>query len=172
MTSSTPFAICVMGVSGSGKTSIGEGLATLLGLHFLEGDQLHPPANVEKMSKGIPLTDEDRWPWLDAIGAEVAKSIDAGQGIVLSCSALKKAYRDRLRNAAHGKLAFVYLHGSRELLESRMGARKGHFMPTSLLDSQLKTLENPTGEPGVLTVDIDATIGEIIQRATAALNAD
>lgn len=171
MPPSTHAAICVMGVSGSGKSSVGEGIAESLGLRFLEGDRLHPPANVEKMSKGIPLTDEDRWPWLDAIGAEVTGSLDTGQGIVLSCSALKKTYRDRLRAAAHGRLVFVYLHGSRALLEKRMGARSGHFMPASLLDSQLKTLESPVGEAGVVTVEIDATVGDIVRRAIAALDA-
>ncbi len=168
MNRSIPPAICVMGVSGSGKTSIGEELAARLGRPFLEGDQLHPPANIGKMSKGIPLADADRWPWLDAIGAEVTRCLDAGEGIVLSCSALKRAYRDRLRAATQGRLAFVYLHGARELLEERMGARTGHFMPASLLDSQLQTLEAPDGEPGVVTVDIGGTVGEIADRALAA----
>lgn len=171
MKRSIPSAICVMGVSGSGKTSIGEQLAARLGYAFLEGDRLHPPANVEKMSQGVALTDEDRWPWLDMIGAEIARCLDAGDGIVFSCSALKRAYRDRLRHAAAGRLAFVYLGGSRDLLRARMGARTGHFMPVTLLDSQLKTLEVPTGEPGVVAVDIDAPPGDIVERALAALTA-
>ncbi len=164
-------AVCVMGVSGSGKTSIGEGLAARLGYAFLEGDRLHPPANVEKMSKGIPLVDDDRWPWLDAIGAEIARHLKAGEGLVLSCSALKRAYRDRLRAAAGGRLAFVYLDGSRDLLGERMGAREGHFMPLSLLDSQLATLEVPSGEPGTVTVAINADVETIVTRAVDGLAA-
>ena len=164
-------AVCVMGVSGSGKTSVGEGLAARLGCPFLEGDRLHPAANVEKMSKGIPLADDDRWPWLDAIGAEIGRRLAAGEGLVLSCSALKRAYRDRLREAAGNRLAFVYLDGSRDLLGKRMGAREGHFMPLSLLESQLATLEVPSGEPGVATVAIDADIDTIVARAAESLAA-
>lgn len=164
-------AVCVMGVSGSGKTSIGEELAARLGSAFLEGDRLHPAANVEKMAKGIPLTDDDRWPWLNAIGAEIGRHLAMGEGLVLSCSALKRAYRDRLRAAAGGRLAFVYLDGSRALLGRRMGAREGHFMPLSLLDSQLATLEVPTGEPGTITVAIDADVGTIVARAMDGLAA-
>ncbi|QFY59139.1 gluconokinase [Rhizobium grahamii] len=160
-----PHAVIVMGVSGSGKTSIAEKLAELLGVGFVEGDRLHPASNVEKMSKGIPLTDDDRMPWLDLIGDAMKASIASGQGIVVSCSALKRIYRDRLRNAVGGNLFFVYLSGSRELLTRRMGERKGHFMPLSLLESQLATLEVPTGEAGVVTVDIDDTIDGIVATA-------
>ena len=161
-------AIIVMGVSGSGKSSIGEKLAEALSLRFVEGDRLHPASNVEKMSKGIPLTDADRMPWLDLIGDTMKSALDDGEGIVVSCSALKRIYRDRLRAAAGGNLFFVYLDGSRELLTRRMGERKGHFMPASLLDSQLETLEVPTGEPGVVTVDIDDTIDGIAERHFAS----
>ncbi|NTF40981.1 gluconokinase [Rhizobium rhizogenes] len=167
----TPLALIVMGVSGSGKTSIGEGVAARLGVHFIEGDALHPAANVEKMSKGIPLTDEDRWPWLEKIGQEIAASLSKGEGIAVSCSALKRTYRERLRAAAGGHLYFVYLDGSKELLTKRMGERKGHFMPASLLESQLQTLEVPTGEPGVVTVDIDDTIDGIVEASIKALSA-
>lgn len=155
-------AVVVMGVSGCGKTSVAEGLAAALGAGFLEGDQLHPQANIDKMSKGIPLTDADRWPWLDRIGAELRAVTGAGAPIVASCSALKRAYRDRLRSEAGGDLSFVFLRGSRELLIGRMRERKGHFMPASLLDSQLATLEDPSGEEGVVTVDIDAPLDEIV----------
>ncbi|ARM87107.1 gluconokinase [Rhizobium sp. CIAT894] len=161
-----PYAIIVMGVSGCGKSSVGEKLGEALHLHFVEGDGLHPAANVEKMSKGIALTDEDRMPWLDLIGERMQASLQKGEGIVVSCSALKRIYRDRLRAAVGGKLFFVYLEGSKALLTQRMGERKGHFMPVSLLESQLATLEAPTGEPGVVTVDIDDTIDGI---ATTAL---
>ncbi|SCB18832.1 gluconokinase [Rhizobium multihospitium] len=169
--SNTPLAIIVMGVSGSGKSSIGEGVAAQLGVHFIEGDALHPAANVEKMSKGIPLTDEDRWPWLERIGREITASLAKGEGIAVSCSALKRVYRERLRASAGGHLYFIYLHGSKELLTKRMGERKGHFMPASLLESQLQTLEVPTGEPGVVTVDIDATIEEIVDASVKSLKA-
>lgn len=167
----TPLALIVMGVSGSGKTSIGEGVAARLGVHFIEGDALHPAANVEKMSKGIPLTDEDRWPWLEKIGQEIAASLSKGEGIAVSCSALKRIYRERLRAAAGGHLYFIYLDGSKELLTRRMGERKGHFMPASLLESQLETLEVPTGEPGVVTVDIDDTIEGIVESSIKGLAA-
>jgi gluconokinase len=162
-------AIIVMGVSGSGKTSVAEGIAQKLQTAFVEGDMLHPISNVEKMSHGIPLTDEDRWPWLDLIGAEIASAVGRGEGIVVSCSALKRVYRDRLRREAGCRLFFVYLEGSHELLSRRMGERKGHFMPSSLLESQLRTLEVPTGEPGVVTVDIDDSIDGIVAAALRQL---
>lgn len=165
-----PQAIIVMGVSGCGKSSVGDGLAAHFGLPFIEGDSLHPPANVEKMSHGTPLTDDDRWPWLERIGAEISAKLAAGSGIIVSCSSLKKAYRDLLRRAAGGRLLFVYLHGSPALLAERMLARKGHFMPASLLESQLRTLENPTGEPDVLTIPIDGSIDMIVSLAIAALD--
>ncbi|NKK63981.1 gluconokinase [Rhizobium leguminosarum] len=164
-------AIFVMGVSGCGKSSIGEKLAEALHLAFIEGDALHPAANVEKMSKGIPLTDEDRMPWLDRIGEDIKASLEKREGIIVSCSALKRLYRDRLRAAAGGNLFFVYLEGSRALLMKRMGERKGHFMPVSLLDSQLATLEVPTGEQGVVTVDIDDTVEGIAAKALKDLAA-
>ncbi len=167
----TLHAVIVMGVSGSGKSSIGEKIAAGLGLPFVEGDALHPASNVEKMSKGIPLTDEDRMPWLDRIGETMNASLAKGEGIIVSCSALKRIYRDRLRAAAGDNLYFVYLEGSKELLTDRMAHRKGHFMPTSLLESQLQTLEVPTGEKGVVTVDIDDTIEDIAAKALQALTA-
>ena len=163
-------AIVVMGVSGCGKTSVAEGLAASLGAAFIEGDSLHPAANVDKMSHGIALTDEDRWPWLDTVGRAMADVLAGNGSVVVSCSALKKAYRDRLRFSAGGELAFVFLKGSRELLMSRMAVREGHFMPVSLLDSQLATLEDPSGEPGVVTVDIDASIDAIVASALDGLN--
>ncbi|WP_454848265.1 gluconokinase [Rhizobium binxianense] len=166
-----PHAIIVMGVSGSGKSSIGEEMAKELCLPFMEGDSLHPASNVEKMSKGIPLTDGDRMPWLDKIGEVMTASLAKGESIIVSCSALKRIYRDRLRSAAGGNLFFVYLEGSKELLTDRMGHRTGHFMPASLLESQLATLEVPTGEKGVVTVDIDDTVENIAANAVKALAA-
>jgi gluconokinase len=168
-TTSTPLAIIVIGVSGCGKSSVGAELATRLGLAFIEGDALHPRANVDKMAAGTPLTDEDRWPWLTIIGETMAAALEKGEGIVVSCSALKRIYRDHLRKAAGGRLVFVYLEGSHALLSARMGARTGHFMPPALLQSQLATLEVPTGEPGVVTVPIDQPVPSIVSDALAGL---
>jgi carbohydrate kinase (thermoresistant glucokinase family) len=145
-----------MGVSGSGKTTVGAALADALGLRFVDGDALHPAANVAKMAAGIPLDDADRAPWLDAIGAVLATG-----PVVVACSALKRAYRDRLRAAAP-ELQLVFLDGSRELLASRMAARPGHFMPASLLDSQLATLERPDPDEYPVTVDVVAPVPEIV----------
>ncbi|MEC9462443.1 MAG: gluconokinase [Pseudomonadota bacterium] len=167
-----PQAVIVMGVSGCGKSSVGAALADHLKLPFIEGDVLHPETNVAKMAAGTPLTDEDRWPWLTVIGERMADALASGEGIVVSCSALKKIYRDHLRTATGGRLSFVYLHGSRELLGRRMGARTGHFMPLGLLDSQLATLEVPTGEPGVVTVSIDQPVEGIVADALAGLKTE
>jgi gluconokinase len=163
-------AIIVMGVSGAGKTSVAELLAHRMGCAFLEGDRLHPKANVDKMAHGTPLTDEDRWPWLDLIGNEIAAVTAQGKSVVATCSSLKVSYRERLRKAAGGKLYFVFLKGAEDLLAQRMGERKGHFMPASLLQSQLATLESPEGEQGVVTVDIDATVEVIVDRALSGLD--
>lgn len=161
-------AIIVMGVSGCGKSSIGKELASCLGIGFIEGDSLHPPENVAKMASGTPLTDQDRWPWLDAIGSGMAALLAEGRDIVISCSALRKAYRDRLRAAAGDRLYFLFLKGSPELLAERMEARTGHFMPLSLLESQLATFEDPGDEAGVITISIDAHREEIVEIACSA----
>jgi gluconokinase len=142
-----------MGVSGCGKSSVGAMLAQSLGVRFIEGDDYHSPANVAKMAAGVPLTDEDRVLWLEALQAEIRQSVEAGVGIVLSCSSLKKRYRDVLRAGA-ADLRFAHLEGSRELIAQRMAARTGHYMPLSLLDDQLAVLEPlQAGEAG-LTLDI------------------
>lgn len=151
--------IIVMGVSGSGKSTVGEKLAEALNLPFLEGDSLHPKSNVDKMASGIPLQDEDRWPWLDKIGERMAT---AEQGLIVSCSSLKKSYRDRLRAAVGGQLAFVFLDGSFEVLHEHMGHRTGHFMPVTMLESQLATLESPVGEPLVFRADVVDPIEKIV----------
>ncbi len=156
--------IIVMGVSGSGKSTVGEKLASALNLPFLEGDSLHPKANVDKMASGIPLQDEDRWPWLDKIGERLAT---AENGIIASCSSLKKSYRDRLRNASRGPLLFVFLDGSFDVLYEHMGHRTGHFMPVAMLESQLATLESPVGEPLVFRADVADPIEKIV---AASLN--
>ena len=156
-------AIVVMGVSGSGKTTVGEALAADLGVPLLEGDQFHPKANIDKMSSGTPLTDDDRWPWLDAI----AKAIrDAPDGVIVTCSSLRRIYRDRLRAGAGRPMIFVFLSGSRETLAARLAARKGHFMPASLLDSQLATLEPPhPDEPGIVEVSFEPPLEVVVKAA-------
>lgn len=159
-------ALVVMGVSGCGKTSVGEGLAAHLGAPFVEGDALHPTANVAKMAAGTPLTDADRWPWLSAIAARVAA--EPAPVIVVSCSALKRAYRDLLRAETGRPVGFLYLHGTEAVLSERMNARQGHFMPAGLLASQLATLEDPRGEPGVVTVDIGAPVEAVVAAAIVA----
>ncbi|MGA5218939.1 gluconokinase [Streptomyces cinereoruber] len=165
-TPQAPPVVVVMGVAGTGKTTIGPLVADALGFPYAEGDDFHPAANVAKMSAGVPLDDEDRGPWLDAIG-EWAHG-RAGLGGVVSSSALKRAYRDRLRAAAPG-VVFLHLTGDRELIEGRMAARKGHFMPTALLDSQFATLEPLQDDEAGVAVDVSGTPEEITARAVAAL---
>ena len=159
-----------MGVSGSGKTAIGSRLATVLGMEFVEGDTYHSAANIQKMSNGIPLTDEDRQGWLRAIAGRIRSANEAGRGVVVSCSALKRAYRDLLRREA-GAVQFVFLRGTRDLIDTRLRARKGHFMPTSLLESQFAALEEPAAEEDVWVTDInespDKIVGSLIARASA-----
>ncbi|MEY5004772.1 MAG: hypothetical protein RLZZ594_802 [Actinomycetota bacterium] len=159
----TDWRIVVMGVSGCGKSSVGLALAEALGARFIDGDDLHPEANKAKMAAGIPLDDDDRWPWLDLVGEALAES-----NTVVACSALKRVYRERILAAAPGTF-FVHLHGTRELLAQRMGARPDHFMPVSLLDSQLNTLELlGADEPGVM-LDIALPIDQLVAAAKAAL---
>jgi gluconokinase len=152
--------LVVMGVSGSGKTSVGIALAAALGVPFRDADDLHPAANVAKMAAGIALTDDDRMPWLALVGAELAA---ASEGLVIACSALKRGYREAILAAAPSA-RFVFLDGSRGLLESRMQHRHGHFMPASLLDSQLATLEPlAADEPGVrIPLDEHPTVLSIV----------
>ncbi|RKT02689.1 gluconokinase [Streptomyces sp. 3211.6] len=162
--------IVVMGVAGTGKSTVGRLLADALGVPYAEGDSFHPAANVARMSAGIPLEDADRWPWLDAVGAWVRGR--GGEGGVVAASCLKRAHRDRLRAAAPGVgVVFVHLTGGRPLIGARMAARTGHFMPVSLLDSQFAALE-PLGadEPG-FAVEVSGTPEEITGRALAALRA-
>ena len=162
----TPHVVVVMGVAGTGKTTIGPLLAARLGVPYAEGDDFHPPANIAKMTAGTPLTDEDRWPWLDAIGGWAHGR--AGLGGVVSSSALKRSYRDRLRAAAPG-VVFVHLTGSRELIEDRMSHRQGHFMPTALLDSQFATLQPLEPDEAGVAVDVAGSPEEIAERAVRAL---
>ncbi|MFD5475712.1 gluconokinase [Streptomyces sp. NPDC127105] len=163
----TPHVVVVMGVAGTGKTTIGPLLAARLGVPYAEGDDFHPRANIDRMTAGIPLRDEDRWPWLDAIGAWAHGR--AGLGGVVSSSALKRSYRDRLRAAAPG-VVFVHLTGDRKLIEDRMAQRQGHFMPTALLDSQFATLEPLQRDERGVDVDVSGSPEEITARALAALD--
>lgn len=148
-------AVIVMGVSGCGKSTLGELLARTLDCAFLEGDDFHSTEAVEKMRSGQALTDEDRWPWLERLGQASGAAV-ADQGVVVTaCSALRKVYRDRLRDAIGHPVRFILLDNSRDRLLDRMGQRPGHYMPASLLDSQLATLERPLPEEGVLTLTTD-----------------
>ncbi|MER6270519.1 gluconokinase [Streptomyces sp900105755] len=164
----TPHVVVVMGVAGTGKTTIGPLLAARLGVPYAEGDDFHPPANIAKMSAGHPLDDADRWPWLDAIGAWAHGR--AGLGGVVSSSALKRSYRDRLRAAAPG-IVFLHLSGDRRLIEDRMSHRQGHFMPTALLDSQFATLQPLEPDEAGVAVEVSGTPEEITARAVRALKA-
>jgi gluconokinase len=156
-----PPRVVVMGVSGCGKSTVGALLAAELGVPFVEGDALHPPRNVALMAAGTPLTDDDRRDWLLALADVLAQAERAGQGVVLACSALKRSYRELLRANAHG-LRFVWLHGSAALLEQRLQQRSGHYMPVSLLQSQLDTLEPPGLDEDPITVDIALPPPEIV----------
>lgn len=150
--------LVVMGVSGSGKSAVGAALGQRLRVPFADADDFHPPANVAKMSAGIPLDDHDRWPWLDAIGDWIAQHPD---GCVVGCSALKRRYRDQLRHHAHG-ITFLFLSGSREVIERRQASRPGHFMPASLMTSQFATLEPLQPDEHGLEIDIDQSIDEMV----------
>ena len=143
--------VVLMGVSGSGKTSVGVPLAAALGGEFVEGDDYHPPANVAKMRQGIPLDDADRRPWLETLAAEIGRWLAAGRTVVLACSALKRSYRAILRGG-RPEVRFVHLKGDPALIRARLAQRRGHYMPASLLDSQLATLEEPLD---AIVADID-----------------
>jgi carbohydrate kinase (thermoresistant glucokinase family) len=158
-------AAVVMGVAGSGKSTVGSALAARLVVPFIEGDTLHGPANVAKMAAGIPLTDEDRLPWLARVGA----AMRGARGCVASCSALKRGYREAIVAAAGRPVAFILLHGDRSLLEARLAARIGHFMPPSLLDSQLATLEPLGPDEWGTTLDLSLPVDALIARAAAYL---
>ncbi|MFZ5736269.1 MAG: gluconokinase [Pseudomonadota bacterium] len=157
----SPRALIVMGVSGSGKSTVGKALAERLDWPYEDADAYHPEANVAKMSAGQPLTDDDRWPWLQAIAAEIDRVIAGGGSIVFGCSALKRAYRDVL---VHGRsdVRIVFLDGSRELIAARMASRKNHFMPAGLLDSQFATLQRPAPDESPIIASIDAPVEAIV----------
>ena len=152
--------IVLMGVSGSGKTTIGKVLAAQLAWTFVEADDFHPIANVERMRKGIPLNDEDRKPWLSALRKRMDEALDRGENIVLACSALKHAYQEYLEQHDPAQVHFVYLHGSEALIRQRLAARTGHFMNSNLLHSQFKTLEPP--EDAIL-IEVTSTPEVIVE---------
>jgi len=157
----TPCAIVVMGVSGSGKSTIGDKLAERLRWKYEDGDRFHPASNVAKMSAGQPLTDEDRWPWLRAIADEIERICKAGEHVVIASSALKRPYRDIL---VHGRpdVRIIYLKGPQELIASRLALRKNHFMPPGLLESQFRTLEPPDASENPVTVSIDGSVETVV----------
>ena len=169
MGSKIPCALVVMGVSGSGKSTIADHLARRLGWRYEDGDQFHPPANVAKMSAGHPLTDEDRWPWLQAIADEIDRACESGAHAAIACSALKRAYRDIL---VHGRedVRIVFLDGTQDLIAARLAARKGHFMPPGLLASQFATLERPGPGERPIIVSIDAPVEAIVDDIVSQLD--
>lgn len=165
-----PCALIVMGVSGSGKSTIAERLAKRLGWTCEDGDRFHPAGNVAKMSAGHPLDDADRWPWLQAIADEIERVCTGGGHVVMACSALKRAYRDVLVRS-RSDVRIVFLDGSQALIADRLGRRKGHFMPPGLLDSQFRTLEPPQEDERPITVSIDAPVETIVENIVAQLKA-
>jgi carbohydrate kinase (thermoresistant glucokinase family) len=162
-------AIVVMGVSGAGKSTVGRIVAQRLGCAFRDADSFHPQANIEKMAGGHPLTDEDRWPWLEAIAAWIAEHRAAGTSCVVTCSALKRAYRDIVTSRQSDDVRLVHLQGNFLLIEARLKARQGHFMPPALLASQFDALEEPASDEHAITVSIDATPEEIAERVLKRL---
>jgi carbohydrate kinase (thermoresistant glucokinase family) len=163
-----PVVAVVMGVSGSGKTTVAQGLAARLGWPVLEGDEFHPPANVAKMRAGIPLDDADRWPWLEAIAAAIDRTLAQNHSAIVTCSALKRAYR-KVLIGDRTNVVLVYLRGTHNLIHGRMTRRAGHFMPPSLLPSQLATLEEPGSNEHPIVVDVDPPPEVIAQNIITAM---
>jgi gluconokinase len=160
--------IIIFGVSGAGKTTVGKLLARELGWRFVEADDFHPAANIEKMRNGHPLTDEDRWPWLDCLRQQIERLLSAGENAVLACSALKRAYRDRLR--VSGEVKFMFLRGDYVLVEKQLRGRHRHFMNAALLKSQFDDLEEPQPDENVLTIQLGQTPQEIVEEIKTNLN--
>ena len=169
MGAETPCGLVVMGVSGSGKSTVANRLAARLGWRYEDGDSFHPASNVAKMSAGQPLTDEDRWPWLQAIADEIDRRSGTGEHVVIACSALKRAYREVL---VHGRddIRIVFLDGPQDLIAARLAARKGHFMPPGLLASQFRTLERPDASERPIVVSIDASVEKIVDDIVTQLD--
>jgi len=160
--------IIVFGVSGAGKTTVGKLLAGQFGWRFIEADDFHPAANIEKMRSGHPLSDEDRWPWLDCLRNQIEQLLAAGESAVLACSALKRAYRDRLR--AGDDIKFVFLRGDYAVVEKQLRGRRGHFMNAELLRSQFDDLQEPKPDESVLTIELGSTPEQIVERIKTKLN--
>jgi gluconokinase len=160
--------VAIMGVSGSGKTTIGRALAQRLGWPYKEGDELHPPANVAKMRSGIPLTDADRWPWLRLVAAWIDDRRAAGEPGIITCSLLKRAYRDLVIDARPG-VRLMFLRGDKRVIAARIAERRGHFMPSSLLDSQFATLEEPGPDEHPLLVEVGGAVEATVERAARLL---
>jgi carbohydrate kinase (thermoresistant glucokinase family) len=168
MAAKSPLVVVLMGVAGAGKSTVGQALSQALGWPFRDADSFHPPANVEKMRRGLPLDDGDRAPWLAAIARWIDERLEQGEPGIVSCSALKRAYRSVIIGARED-VRLVYLTGARELIAGRLEARKGHFMPASLLDSQLATLEEPEAEERAIVVSILPPPREVAGAIVAAL---
>jgi gluconokinase len=160
--------VIVFGVSGAGKTTVGKLLTQELGWRFYEADDFHPRANIEKMRSGRPLTDEDRWPWLTSLRAQITRSLGAKENAVLACSALKRAYRERLR--VSDEVKFVFLQGDYALIENQLRRRPGHFMNPDLLRSQFVDLEEPAADEEVLTIELGRTPQELVEEIKAKLH--
>ncbi len=171
MPSTSPPSLVVMGVSGCGKSTLGRLLAQNLDRRYVEGDELHPPRNVQRMAAGIALTDEDRHGWLQTIAHLLREARDSARPVVVTCSALKRSYRDLLRTG-DADLRFVFLHGDPRLLAQRMAARSGHYMPASLLDSQLATLEPPGADENTIRIDIATSTAAQLEAAIQGLGRD
>lgn len=161
-----PMVLVVMGVSGSGKSTVGALLGERLGREYADADDFHPAANIDKMRSGVPLDDTDRWPWLRRIAAWIDERVRAGAPVVVSCSALKRAYRDQLRRP---QVLFVYLDGDRDLIAGRMAARQGHFFRAAMLDGQFRALEPPEPDERAHRVPITGTPEETVDRVLAGL---
>lgn len=166
-----PCALIVMGVSGSGKSTVAKALGDRLGWRFEDGDSFHPPSNVAKMAAGHPLTDEDRWPWLNAIADEIGRICKGAGHVIIACSALKHAYRDVLLRG-RSDVRFIFLKGPQELIAGRLAHRKGHFMPPELLTSQFRTLEPPDAGEHVITVSIEGSVEAIVDDVLRQLQLD
>lgn len=165
---SEPLALIVMGVAGSGKTSVGEALARALGADYIEGDRLQPPENVARMASGLPLTDEHRRGWLDTVGRNLAAAVAERRDAVAACSALKHAYRDQLRQLCPSA-RFLYLDVDPATAETRVAGRRGHFMPASLVDSQFVDLQPPTPDEGAMRLDATLPLSKLVAQALALL---
>ena len=169
VTNRQPIAVVVMGVSGSGKSTVASALARRLGWEFAEADTFHSPANVAKMRAGVPLTDDDRWPWLEAIAARIGDARRRQQPLVVACSALKRAYRERLSGGSDD-VRFVYLQGDYETIAGRLAGRSGHYMPPSLLRSQFDTLEEPSPDEGAVVLSIAESPERLLERLAATFS--